>query len=101
MGDRPDLSGKAAIVTGAGKGIGRAIALGLAECGAKVVLAARTTSEIDAVADEIKSRGFEALARTTDLMQTEQIDALVEAAAGAFGGIDILVNNAARSFLRP
>lgn len=101
MPERPDLMDKVAIVTGGGKGIGRAIALGLAESGAKVMVAARTIAEIEAVADEILSKGGESVARTTDLMHSDQIDALVEATVKAFGRIDILVNNAARSFFRP
>ena len=101
MGDIPNLSDKVAIVTGGGKGIGRAIALGLSESRAKVVVAARTASEIQAVADKITSQGGEAIAKVTDLTQNDQIEALVEAAVKSFGRIDILVNNAARSFFRP
>ncbi|MEI8182232.1 MAG: SDR family oxidoreductase [Desulfomonile sp.] len=101
MGDIPNLSDKVAIVTGGGKGIGRAIALGLSESHAKVVVAARTASEIQAVADKITSQGGEAIAKVTDLTQNDQIEALVEAAVKSFGRIDILVNNAARSFFRP
>jgi len=96
-----DLSGQAAIVTGGGKGIGRAIALGLAECGARVVLASRTRADLDAVAGEIAQKGGQALVMETDLMVVEKIPELVEAAMQAYGRIDILVNNAARSFLRP
>jgi len=96
-----DLSGKVAIVTGGGKGIGKALALGLAGAGAKVVVAARTESELEAVAEEIRSGGGEALARVTDVSQSDQVDALVEATVDAFGGLDIVVNNAARSFMRP
>lgn len=99
--DRPDLSDKVAIVTGAGKGIGKAIALGLAESRAKVMVAARTAREIEAVADEILSRGGEAVAKVTDVTQSDQIEELVDATVKSFGRIDILVNNAARSFLRP
>ena len=57
MSIQPDLKGKVAIVTGGGKGIGRAIVLGLADCGAKVVIAARTTTEIEAVAEEVRVQG--------------------------------------------
>jgi NAD(P)-dependent dehydrogenase (short-subunit alcohol dehydrogenase family) len=101
MSIQPDLKGKVAIVTGGGKGIGRAIVLGLADCGAKVVIAARTTTEIEAVAEEVRSRGAEALAEVTDITQGDRIAALVESTVKAFGRIDILVNNAARSFFRP
>jgi dehydrogenase/reductase SDR family protein 4 len=96
-----DLSGKVAIVTGGGRGIGRAIALGLAECGAKLVLASRTKEDLEKVVSEIKGNGGEATLVVTDLMVSEQINALVEATMKAYGRVDILVNNAARSFLRP
>jgi NAD(P)-dependent dehydrogenase (short-subunit alcohol dehydrogenase family) len=101
MENEPDLTGKVAIVTGGGKGIGRSIALALAQCGAKVVVAARTTAEIEAVADEIRASGGEATAQVTDITLGDQIDALVGAAVNSFGGVHILVNNAARSFFRP
>jgi len=101
MGYHPDLKGKVAIVTGGGKGIGRAIALGLGTSGAKVVTAARSSQEIEAVAEEIRSLGGDAMAKMTDLTSSEQIEALVQFTLDAYGGIDILVNNAARSFLRP
>ncbi len=96
-----DLNGKVAIVTGGGRGIGKSIALGLAECGAKVVVASRSKEELEAVANEIKERGGEAIVVVTDLMITDQIPALVDATIEAFERVDILVNNAARSFLRP
>ncbi|MDQ1240257.1 MAG: hypothetical protein QG577_2443 [Thermodesulfobacteriota bacterium] len=99
--DVPDLSEKVAIVTGGGKGIGRAIALGLAQARAKVIIAARTAGEIEAVAEEIRSKGGEALAKITDVTQSDQIQALVDTARDAYGRIDILINNAARSFFRP
>jgi len=96
-----DLNGKVAIVTGGGKGIGKAISMGLAECGSKVVIASRTKEEIEATANEIKEKGGEALPLVTDLMETEKIPELVDAAVQRYQRIDILVNNAARSFLRP
>ncbi|MBI4496009.1 MAG: 3-oxoacyl-ACP reductase FabG [Deltaproteobacteria bacterium] len=95
-----NLAGKVAIVTGAGRGIGRAIALGLAGAGASVVLASRTLAELEAVAEEIRRRGGTARAVPTDLTVNEQLQNLVETAWKEFGRIDILVNNAARSFLR-
>jgi NAD(P)-dependent dehydrogenase (short-subunit alcohol dehydrogenase family) len=95
-----DLTGKTAIVTGAGKGIGRRIALGLANAGARVVLAARTEAELEAVADEIRSAGGEARAHVTDISLSDQVDALIGDTVEAFGGVDIVVNNAARSIMR-
>jgi len=95
-----NLSGKVAIVTGGGKGIGRAIALGLAGAGASVVVCSRTQKEIDGVVDEIHQMGGTAMAVVTDLTVNEQLENLVNATIKEFGRIDILVNNAARSFLR-
>ena len=100
MGNVFNFSGKTAIITGAGRGIGRVIALGLAEAGANVVLCSRTQAEIDAVADEIRKKGAKALAVATDLTVHEQLENLVNVTVKEFGRIDILVNNAARSFLR-
>jgi NAD(P)-dependent dehydrogenase (short-subunit alcohol dehydrogenase family) len=96
-----DLTGKVAIITGGGKGIGKAIAMGLAECGAQMVLAARDKHALDQVVDEIKQKGGRAMSIPTDLMVNDQIDNLVETTLNTYGRIDILVNNAARSFLRP
>jgi NAD(P)-dependent dehydrogenase (short-subunit alcohol dehydrogenase family) len=95
-----DLSGKIAIVTGGGRGIGRAIALGLAKAGAAVVVTSRTQKEIEAVVEEIQKSGGKALAVVTDLTVNDQLENLVRATVKEFGKIDILVNNAARSFLR-
>ncbi len=96
-----DLSGRVAVVTGGGRGIGRAIALGLAECGAKLILASRTQEDLEKVVSEIKGNGGEATSVVTDLMINEQISALLEATLKTYGRVDILINNAARSFLRP
>jgi dehydrogenase/reductase SDR family member 4 len=101
MSMRPDLTGKVAIVTGGGKGIGKAIALGLAEAGAKVMVASRTEEALKAVAEEIISKNGEAGAMVADVSQSEQIDALVQGTVDAFGTVDIVINNAARSFFRP
>jgi NAD(P)-dependent dehydrogenase (short-subunit alcohol dehydrogenase family) len=95
-----DLKGKVAIVTGGGRGIGQAIALGLAGAGAKVVVCSRTRKEIEDAAGEISRRGGEALPLTVDLTANDQLENLVNTAVKEFGRIDILVNNAARSFLR-
>jgi len=95
-----DLKGKVAIVTGGGRGIGRAIALGLAGAGASVVIAGRTAEQLDSVAKEVAALGGQALTVVTDLTVQDQINSLVEETVKRFGRIDILVNNAARSFLR-
>jgi len=100
MGVAFDLKDKTAIVTGGGRGIGRAIALGLADTGASVAVCGRTQKDIDSVADEIRGKGGKALAVATDLTNNEQLENLVHATVQEFGRIDILVNNAARSFLR-
>ena len=95
-----DLSGKVAIVTGGGRGIGRAIALGLAKAGASVVVASRTADQINAVAGEIRAMGAQALPVVTDLADGAQLEQLAVETVNQFGRIDILVNNAARSFMR-
>ncbi len=89
------LKNKVAIVTGAGRGVGRAAALSLAQAGAAVVLAARSTDQITGVADEIKRNGGQALAIATDVSDTAQVDHLLVLTLRAFQHIDILVNNAA------
>lgn len=88
------LDEKVAIVTGAGQGIGRGIAIGLAEAGADLVLAARTRSDLDGVAAQVEALGRRALVVETDVMVTEQLDRLVAATLETFGRLDVLVNNA-------
>ena len=92
--DRFQLAGKVAIVTGASAGIGRGSALGLAEAGASVVIAARTASTLDDAAAEIAKTGARVLAVVTDVNDAAQLDRLARAAVSEFGRIDILVNNA-------
>ncbi|RJQ83621.1 MAG: SDR family oxidoreductase [Desulfobacteraceae bacterium] len=100
MGFKIDLSGKVAIVTGGGRGIGRAIALGLAGAGASVVIAGRTAEQLSEAAEQIRATGAKALPVPTDLTDPQQIEQLAAKTVETFGRIDILVNNAARSFLR-
>lgn len=92
--DRFRLDGRVAVITGAGQGIGRGIAVGLAEAGADVVIAARTRSDLEETAALVDATGRRALIVETDVMVTEQLDRLVEATLEAFGRLDVLVNNA-------
>jgi NAD(P)-dependent dehydrogenase (short-subunit alcohol dehydrogenase family) len=89
------LEGKTALVTGASKGIGKAIALAYGEAGANVVATARTQTEIDEVTKAITSQGSQALGVIADLGVESDIYGLADTATQAFGAIDILVNNAA------
>jgi len=95
-----NFQGKTVIVTGSGKGIGRAIALGFAETGANVVLCGRTKADLDSVAREILAKGSKALTIVADITVNDQLENLVNTTIKECGRIDILVNNAARSFLR-
>lgn len=88
------LDGKSAVVTGAGRGIGRAIALAYGKLGARVCCAARTTAEIEAVASEIQQCGGDAMAHFVDVMDLASVETLFTAATGKFGGVDIVVINA-------
>ena len=90
-----DLSGKVAIVTGASKGIGKAIALGLAQNGAQVVISSRSQESLDAVLKEIKSIGGTGLSIACHVGKQDQLEQLVKSTITHFGQIDILVNNAA------
>jgi len=90
------LQGHVAIVTGSARNIGRAIAHALAEAGAALVVNARSSAaEAEAVVQEIRNRGGQAVAKIADVGQPEQAASLIDAAVQAFGRLDILVNNAA------
>lgn len=93
-----DLTDKVAIVTGSSRGIGKAIALGLAGAGAHVVVAARTTADVETSAAEIRALSRKALALPTDVRDSEQVAKMVEKTMEEFGRIDILVNNAGGVF---
>ena len=95
------LEGRTAVVTGAGRGIGKAISLVLAEAGADVVVAARTVSEIEDSAREVRAKGRRSLAVQVDVTDSTDVDALVERALAEFGTVDILVNNAGQLFRQP
>jgi NAD(P)-dependent dehydrogenase (short-subunit alcohol dehydrogenase family) len=86
--------GKKALVTGGGRGIGRAIALAFAKQGADVALAARSRDQLEAVADEVRQLGRQAHVLPTDLLDGEAAPAMVASATEALGGLHVLVNNA-------
>ncbi len=95
------LTNKIAIITGASKGIGEAIALGYAREGADVVLAARSADLLADVAEQVRELGRRALVCVTDVTIEEQVRATVAQASEAFGGVDILVNNAGSGMFKP
>ena len=89
-----DLTGKAAVVTGAGRGLGRAIAFGLAAQGAKIFLSGRTQATLEETATELEELGAEVGLQTANVADEEEVIALKDAAIDRFGAVDILVNNA-------
>ncbi len=99
---RPDLSGQVALVTGTTRGIGKALALALAECGADVVSTGKTVDDSDSdlegtihkTADAVRERGVESVAVQLDVRDAKNCEAVVEEAVAELGGLDILVNNA-------
>ena len=96
MGNDKELSGKVAIVTGAGRNIGRAIALALGEGGARVAInGRRNRAGVDSVVGEIEANGGEAMAAMADVSDEAAVEEMIAAIARRFGRIDILVNNAA------
>jgi len=95
------LRDQVAVITGAGSGIGRAVALSLARAGAKVALAARTKQNLDAVASEVTKSGGTAVVIPTDVGDESQVEALVAKTTSAFGHIDILVTSAGGAVFGP
>lgn len=90
-----DLTGRVAIITGGSKGLGAAMAAGLASAGADLVLASRTLSEVEQVATEVaRDYGHQAIGVAADVCQPADVEALVQTALKKFGKIDILINNA-------
>ena len=99
--DRFRLDGRVALVTGAGRGIGQGCALAFAEMGADVVCAARTPDQIEATAEQVRGLGRRALAVPCDVMESAQLESLVERTREEFGRVDVLVNNAGGGFAAP
>lgn len=93
-----DLSGKAAIVTGGSRGIGKEMAEGLAEAGAKLMLCARRTEWLDETVEEFRARGFAVEGMWCDVSKPDAVEAVVTATVEKFGSADILINNAGVSW---
>mgnify|MGYP000044069474 CR=1 FL=1 len=89
----PSLAGRAALVTGGGQGLGRAMAVALAQAGADVAVAGRTTARLEESADEIRALGRSAVAITADVTRRGDPDRLVEEAVHGLGRLDVLINN--------
>jgi NAD(P)-dependent dehydrogenase (short-subunit alcohol dehydrogenase family) len=94
-----DLTGKKAMVTGAGRGIGKAIAIGLARAGADVAICARTLSEVELTAARIRELGRKSVALKADVRVQEEVGGIFTKTLEEFGGLDILVNNAGGTFI--
>jgi len=96
-----DLTGRVAVVVGGTSGLGRAIAIGLAECGADVVPAGRRTALVAETCAEIRGMGRRTLEQGVDVVSRDSVDALCDAVCAQLGGVDVLVNAAGRTARRP
>ena len=101
MGTLFDLTGKVVIITGSGRGLGRAIALGVGEAGASVVVCSRTLSEAETVAQEIADAGHRSLAVRVDTGERASCENLIAQTIQHFGKLDVLVNNAGIDIIEP
>jgi 7-alpha-hydroxysteroid dehydrogenase len=101
IGDLFRVDGRAAVVTGAGRGLGAAAAVALAEAGADVVISARSEEQLAKVAQDIEAAGRRAVAVPADLSDLDAVAGLAEAAVSAFGRLDIVVNNVGGAMPRP
>ena len=99
--NRMRLDGRIALVAGAGKGLGREIAIGLAEAGADVAVLARTTSDLESVAGDIRKTGRNAVVLTADATRSSDVEAAVQTVLGACGRIDVLVHSVGGSLRKP
>jgi NAD(P)-dependent dehydrogenase (short-subunit alcohol dehydrogenase family) len=97
----PRLDGRTALITGGGRGIGRALALVYAQAGANVVVVARSSSQVEAVRHEIETAGAKGLALVADVSDPHEVREMAAAALGEFGTVDILVNNAGNLIYKP
>lgn len=95
------LEGKTALITGAGRGLGKSIALTFAEAGADIAGAARTVTELEETAAEVRKLGRRAITFQTDVTKEDQIRAMIQKTLAEFGKIDILVNNAGTEVTKP
>src|SRR5712692_1927736 len=95
------LETKVAVVTGASRGLGRAIAIALADAGADVSLAARSKVDLEETAHAVERHGVRALVRPTDVSQYAQVESLVEETVSALGRLDIVVNNSGIAKVTP
>src|SRR5581483_6572457 len=95
------LAGKTGLITGASKGLGKAMALALGAAGVKLALVSRDEPKLEAVAAEIRGAGGEAHVFSADVTREDQVSALEKQVTGAFGRLDILINNAGINIRKP